>query len=74
MSKDNKVDKLRDHGYMDLGYSGFMNDVGMKKSGCPNQGRHGLLFQEKKAIKGDDKKAKYMLETKAFYNYQINKE
>jgi hypothetical protein len=23
----NKVDKLRDHGYMDLGYSGFMNDV-----------------------------------------------
>jgi hypothetical protein len=37
------VDKLRDHGYVELGYSGFVNDVGMKKSGCPNQGRCGLL-------------------------------
>jgi hypothetical protein len=25
------VDKHRDHGYMDLGYSGLVNDVGMKR-------------------------------------------
>jgi hypothetical protein len=46
-----------------------------KKRGCHNQGRHGLLFQEKKnVIKGDDEKTKYILETKDFYNYQRNKE
>jgi hypothetical protein len=50
------VEKLIDHGYMDLGYLCFMNDVRMKsESRCPNQGRHGFLCWEKKAIKGDDK-------------------
>jgi hypothetical protein len=43
-------------GTWNLEYSGFVNDVRMKKSGIPNQGRHGFLFQEKKVIKGDDKK------------------
>jgi hypothetical protein len=27
----NKVEKLRDHGNMDLEYSGFVNNVGMKR-------------------------------------------
>jgi hypothetical protein len=29
------VGKLGDHRYMDLGYSGFVNDVGMKKGWMP---------------------------------------
>jgi hypothetical protein len=29
------VEKLNDHGYIDLGYSGFFNDVGMKKDWMP---------------------------------------
>jgi hypothetical protein len=29
------VDKLIDHGYRDLGYSGFMNNVEMKKEWMP---------------------------------------
>jgi hypothetical protein len=29
------VGTLRDHGYMDLGYSGFVNDVDMKKGWMP---------------------------------------
>jgi hypothetical protein len=44
-------------GTWNLGYLRFVNDVRMKKeSGCPNQWRHGLLFQGNKVIKGDDKK------------------
>jgi hypothetical protein len=71
----NKVDKLRDHGYMDLGYSGFVNDVGMKREWMPQPRATWVAFPgKKKAIKGDDEKDKYMLETKAFYNYQRNKE
>jgi hypothetical protein len=31
----NKLEKLRDHGYMDLGYSGFVGDVKMKKEWMP---------------------------------------
>jgi hypothetical protein len=46
------VGKLRDRGYMDLGYSGFVNDGDMKKGGCPNQGRHGFLFQVKEGHRG----------------------
>jgi hypothetical protein len=33
--KDKKVDKLKDHGDMDLGYLGFMNDVRMKNVRMP---------------------------------------
>jgi hypothetical protein len=33
--KAKKVEKLRDHGYMDLGYLRFMNNVGMKKEWMP---------------------------------------
>jgi hypothetical protein len=46
------VGKLRDHGYMDLGYLGFVNDVNMKKSGCLNQGRHGFCCQVKEGHQG----------------------
>jgi hypothetical protein len=53
----NKVGKLRDHGYMVLGYSRFVNDVNVKKGGFPNQGRHRLFFQvKKKSIKDDEEK------------------
>jgi hypothetical protein len=70
-----KVEKLRDHGYMDLGYSGFVNGVGIiKKVDAPTKGDMGFFARENKAIKGDNEKAKYMLETKDFYNYQRNKE
>jgi hypothetical protein len=41
---------------------------------APTKGDMGCFSRKKKAIKGDDEKAKYMLETKAFYNYQRNKE
>jgi hypothetical protein len=33
--EDNIVEKLRDHGYMDLGYLGFVNDFRMKKKWIP---------------------------------------
>jgi hypothetical protein len=60
---------------MDLGYLGFVNDVNMKKRvDAPTKGDMGCFAREKKAIKDDDEKAMYMLETKDFYNYQRNKE
>jgi hypothetical protein len=75
MLEDNKLDKLRDHGCMDLGYSGFVNDVGMKREWMPQPRETWVALPgKKKAIKGDGKKVKYMLETKDFYNYQRNKE
>jgi hypothetical protein len=71
----NKVEKLRDHGYMDLGYLGFLNDVNMEREWMPQPRETWVDFtRKKKAIKGDDEKSKYMLETKTFYNYQRNKE
>jgi hypothetical protein len=38
-------------------YSMFMDNVskGRRLKKCPNQGRHGLLCQEKKVAKGDEK-------------------
>jgi hypothetical protein len=33
--KANKRGKIRDHGYRDLGYSGFVNDVSRKKGWMP---------------------------------------
>jgi hypothetical protein len=46
--KANKVDKLIDHGYMDLGYSRFMNDVGKKKEGMPQPRATWVTFSGKK--------------------------
>jgi hypothetical protein len=39
-------------------YSRFMDNVnkGRRLKKCPNQGKHGLLFQEKKVTNSDDKK------------------
>jgi hypothetical protein len=34
----------------------WMMSTGVEDNECPNQGRHGLLCQEKKVAKGDDKK------------------
>jgi hypothetical protein len=67
MPEDKKVKKLRYHGYMDLGYSRFVNHGSMKREWIPEQ-REKLvaLLEKKKASKGDDEKAKYMLETYAF--------
>jgi hypothetical protein len=53
----NKVEKLIDHGYMDLGYSGFMNDVRMKKDWMPQLRATWVAFLGKKKVtKGGDKK------------------
>jgi hypothetical protein len=41
---------------------------------APTKGDMGFFSRKKKAIKDDDKKAMYMMETKALYNYQRNKE
>jgi hypothetical protein len=69
------VGKLIDRGYMDLGYSGFFNVFNVKKGvDAPTKGDMSLFSIKRKAIKDDDKKSMDMLETKAFYNYQKNKE
>jgi hypothetical protein len=47
-----KVGKIRDRYYMDLGYSRFFKYGYMKTGGCPNQGRHGLLHQVKEGHQG----------------------
>jgi hypothetical protein len=57
--KANTVKKIRDHGYIDLGYSGFVNNVGMNREWMPpTKGDMGCFAGKKKAIKGDDEKAK----------------
>jgi hypothetical protein len=48
MPKDNKVEKLKDHGYMDLGYSGFTNDVSMKREWIPQPRATWVAFPRKK--------------------------
>jgi hypothetical protein len=48
VSEANKVDKLRDHGYMNLGYLGFMNDVGMKREWIPQPRATWVSFPEKR--------------------------
>jgi hypothetical protein len=71
----NKVGKLRDRGYMDLGYSGFVNDVDMKKEWMPQPRATWVDFPGKRRpSRMMTKKSMYMLETKALYNYQRNKE
>jgi hypothetical protein len=51
------VDKLRDHGYMDLGFSRFVNDVNVnKRVDSPTKGDLGCFARKNKAIKDDDKK------------------
>jgi hypothetical protein len=73
--KANKVDKLRDHGDMDLGYLGFVNEFGMKREWMPQPRETWVsLLGKMNSIKGDGEKAKYMPKTKDFYNYQRNKE
>jgi hypothetical protein len=55
----NKVEKIRDDGYMDLGYSGLVNDVGMKREWMPQPRETWVVFLEKKnAIKGENEKDK----------------
>jgi hypothetical protein len=41
---------------------------------APTEGDMGFFSMENKAIQEDDEKSMYMLEMKAFYNYQRNKE
>jgi len=75
MPEANKVGKIIDRGYMDLEYSRFFNDVDMKKGWMPQPRATWVsLLRKNKAIEYDDEKAMYMLETKALYNYQRNKE
>jgi hypothetical protein len=52
--EDNKVEKLRDHGYMNLGYSGFVNDVKKKRVDAPTKDGMGFFSKEIKAIKDGD--------------------
>jgi hypothetical protein len=55
VSEANKVGKLRDHGYRDLGYSRFVNYVSMKKRvDAPTKGDMGFFSRKKKAIEDDD--------------------
>jgi hypothetical protein len=42
------VGKLRDCGYMDLGYSGFVNDVNMKKGWMPQPRATWVAFPGKR--------------------------
>jgi hypothetical protein len=60
---------------MDLGYSGFVNDVDMKKGWMPQPRATWVSFPGKRRpSRMTTKKAMYMLETRALYNYQRNKE
>jgi hypothetical protein len=69
------VGKLRDHGYMDLGYSRLVNDVNMKKGWMPQPRVTWVALPGKRRpSRMMTKKAMYMLETRALYNYQSNKE
>jgi hypothetical protein len=55
VSKAKKVEKLKDHGYMDLGYLGFVNDVCMKKGWMPQPRATWVsLIGKKKAIEDDE--------------------
>jgi hypothetical protein len=45
-----------------------------KRVDAQTKGDMGFFSIKKEAIKDDDKKYMYMLETKALYNYQRNKE
>jgi hypothetical protein len=42
------VEKLKDHGYMDLGYSRFVNDVCMKKDWIPQPRETWVAFAGKR--------------------------
>jgi hypothetical protein len=42
------VDKLKDHGYMDLGYFGFLNDFEMKKEWMPQPRETWVVFLGKR--------------------------
>jgi hypothetical protein len=44
----NKVDKRRDRGYMDLGYSGFMNGVRTKREWIPQPRATWVFFLGKR--------------------------
>jgi hypothetical protein len=69
------VGKLKDHRYMDLGYLGFVKDVGMKKWWRPQQRVTSVSFLGKRRpSRMMTKINRYMLETRALYNYQRNKE
>jgi hypothetical protein len=49
----NKVDKIKDHGYMDLGYLGFMNDVSVnKRVDAPTKADMGCVAREKEGHQG----------------------
>jgi hypothetical protein len=57
MPESKKVDKITDHGYMDLGYFRFMNYVGMKREWIPQpRATWVALLRKEKAINDDDKK------------------
>jgi hypothetical protein len=59
MPEAKKVDKLRDHGYMELGYSGFVNDVVMKREWMPQPRATWVALPRKNnAIKGDNENTK----------------
>jgi hypothetical protein len=60
-----KVGKLRDHGYMDLGYSGFVNDGDMKKGWIPQPRVTWVSFLGKRRPSG--------MMTKKNYVYDGNK-
>jgi hypothetical protein len=60
---------------MELGYSGVCERCQYEnRVDSPTKGDMGCFSRETKAIKGNDEKVMYMLETKALYNYQRNKE
>jgi hypothetical protein len=44
----NEAEKLRDHGYMELGYLGFVNDVSVKRVDSPTKGDMGCFARKKK--------------------------
>ena len=55
MLEAKKVGKLKDLGYMDLGYSGFVKDVDMKKRWMPQPRETWVsLLGKKKAIEDDE--------------------
>jgi hypothetical protein len=47
-----KVGKLRDRGYMDLGYAGFFNNVYMEKGGMPQPRETWVSFPAKIRLSG----------------------
>jgi hypothetical protein len=68
------VGKIRDHGYMGLGYSGFVKDVDMKKGWMPQiRATWASLLGKRRPSGMRTKNSMYMLETRDLYNYQRNK-